>query len=271
MSNTELFPHGRWLLCRPDDYDIRYQINPWMDVRRGAEQEKAKSQWQRLHHTLIRCGAWVECIPQGANVPDMVFTANGGLIKGNVAVVPRFRHKERQPEEALFKKWFSDHGFTVCEVTKGHFEGEGDALFAGETLFAGVGFRSDREAYDEIKKHLSVKDLVITELIDARFYHLDTCFTPLSEKLVMLFPKAISPASLAEIRARVEVIEVPEEDAVKFVCNTVVLGNTLIMPAGCESTAKVLRARGFTLHFVEMDEYLKAGGAAKCLSLRLQN
>lgn len=263
-----MFPGGRWLLCWPDDYDVRYQINPWMDIRRAPHKGRAVEQWIGLHHTLIRLGAWVEYIQQGTNLPDMVFTANGGLVVGKQVVLPSFRYKERQGEEPLFSDWFRQHGYSVTTLTTGSFEGEGDALFIGSMLVGGYGFRTDRAVYQEIGKILNVP-ISDVELVDSRFYHLDTCYCPLRSDLAMAFKPAFTPQGFAALESLSDVVQVPEHDAIKFVCNSVVLGNKLVMPAGCPDTAKLLEKRGFEVFPVELDEFIKAGGAAKCLSLRL--
>lgn len=258
-------------MCRPDDYDVRYQINPWMDTARVPDKELSRQQFQVLHHTLIRLGAWIEYVIQGQNMPDMVFTANGGLVYGNKVILPRFRYPERAVEEPLFKAWFRDNGYEILELKTGYFEGEGDALFADGLLIGGYGFRSDKQVYEEIKYLFNLPELMVLGLTDPRFYHLDTCFCVLKNRQVMIFPGAFSPADLQAIENRFDVIAINEEDARKFACNSVLLGNDVVMPAGCTQTMAALEARGYSVHAVELGEYIKAGGAAKCLSLRLFN
>ncbi len=268
-ENKNLFPHGRWLVCKPEDYDVRYKINPWMDLTRLPDKALARTQWMNLHHHILRLGGWLEYVHHEEGNPDMVFTANAGLVKGTEAVLSRFRYAERQGEERHFQAWFESRGYTVYRVSSGSFEGEGDALFAGEVLFCGWGFRSDRVAHEEVGHHLGVKKLVAVELTDPRFYHLDTCFCPLTEKLALIYPGAFSKLGLEALGREIELIHVPEADALQFVCNAVVLGSDVIVPAGCATTYALLAARGFRTYPVELSEFIKAGGAAKCLSLRL--
>lgn len=269
-TNKALFPHGRWLVCRPKDYDVRYQINPWMDLSRTPERALASTQWMNLHHHILRLGGWLEYVDHADGWPDMVFTANAGLVKGKDVVISKFRYKERAGEEPFFQSWFEAQGYTCHRVTKGAFEGEGDALFAADTLFCGYGFRSDREAHEEVAALLGVKKLVPVRLQDPRFYHLDTCFCPLTPKLALVHPGAFNAEDLSLLEGSIELIRVPPEDAVHFVCNAVVLGTDVVLPAGCAATYKALADRGFTAHPVELSEFIKAGGAAKCLSLKLE-
>jgi ornithine--oxo-acid transaminase len=109
-------------------------------------------------------------------------------------------------------------------------------------------------------------------LIDPRFYHLDTCFCPLSNGDVMYFPAAFDAVSLTRIEARYSAekrICVSEKDALRFACNAVNVGRTILLNEISAELCAELQSRGFHVVQVELTEFLKAGGAAKCLVLRL--
>ena len=264
-----LFPHGKWLQCPPTFFDVEYEINPWMDIEVPPDKVRAPEQWKNLHHTLIRLGAYIEYVEPTRGNPDLVFTANAGLVRGKKVVMSRFKYKERQGEEPIFRKWFEHNEYSLFEVTKGAFEGEGDALFAGDTLFCGFGFRSDPQVYEEVTSILNVRQAVLCELQDNRFYHLDTCFCPLSESKAIFVRSAFSEESLKEMEKHIELHEVSNNDAERFVCNAMVLGTDVVLPAGCEETYKLLSSLGYQAYPVNLDEFLKGGGSAKCLTLCL--
>ena len=258
------------LLCRPDHYDVVYKINPWMDLTKTPAQGLAQTQWNNLFETLKRLEVPLELVSQTKSQPDMVFTANAGLVQGKRCMLARFRHKERQGEEAGFRAWFEQHGYAVSTPRSGSFEGEGDALFsAPDILFTGYGFRSDRAVSDELGVLFNLKAVVSCELVDPRFYHLDTCFAPLNKDSAIFFPAAFTKDSVRLMERDIELLPVPEDDALKFACNAVILGDQVVLPAGCAATEKLLQGRGFKTYPVQLDEFMKAGGAAKCLSLIL--
>ena len=268
-----LFPNGNWLLCSPTYYGVKYQINPWMDVKRQPHLTVAQSQWQELHHTLLRLGAWIEYVEPAPAHPDLVFTANAGLVKGKKFVPARFKFKERQGEEPIFRKWFAEDGYDIVECKQGSFEGEGDALFSDssqETLFVGHGFRTDLPVVEELKSLLNLKNVIACELIDSRFYHLDTCFCPINKNQALYFPGAFKPDSIARMKQHIDLLPITPGDAEKFACNAVVLGKQVVLPAQCAETEKLLKSLGYESFGVELGEFLKAGGSAKCLSLRIQ-
>jgi N-dimethylarginine dimethylaminohydrolase len=258
------------LLCPPDHYGIEYEINPWMDVARNAVPELAKTQWQRLRDKLRDLGCDVEIVPPQPKLPDMVFTANAGLVVGRKFIRSNFHFPQRQGEERHFEDWFAGRGYELERLPeKLFFEGEGDALFCGETLFCGYKFRSDIRAHQRLGEIL--KCLVISvELVMDRHYHLDTCFCPLPDGSAIWFPAAFDEYGQRVIRHHApNAIDVSPEEAARFACNAVVLGQDIVLPNGCPKLCEALTKRGYRPHPLEMSEFLKAGGACKCLVLLL--
>ncbi len=262
---------GRWLMCEPEFFEVSYTINPWMSLENRPCKATAHKQWLELKEALESHGAVVEIIPQVQGLPDMVFTANGGLVLGNRVALPKFRYAERHNETAYFKEWFLSRNFEVF-IPSHPFEGAGDAMFAGDCLLFGNGPRSARQGLDEVVQFLQPADSLYCDLIDPRFYHLDTCLAVLSDVELMIYPGAFSDKTLECLASRFDLIEVSEQDACRFVCNSVVLGNVVLMPStgkSCSGLSKLLSMRGYQVEEFELYEFLRAGGAAKCLSLRI--
>lgn len=256
------------LLCPPDYYGIEYEINPWMSRARGADTALVQAQWRGLHDKLASLGCKVHLVPPRQKLPDMVFTANAGLAIGKKFVPSNFRHKERAAEAPHFADWMKQHGYEVIWLPDDQFfEGEGDALFAGDALFCGYKFRTDVSAHRSIGEIFNC--LVISvELVDPRFYHIDTCFCPLSDGGAVWFPAAFDEYGQRTIRDHVpNLIEVPEEEATCFSCNAVVLDREVVLPDGAPRLMESLGERGYKCHPLPMTEFLKAGGACKCLTM----
>ena len=262
------------LLCRPDFYTVDYEINPWMHVREKPDQKKAVAQWQALYETLSGLGMEVNLIDPVQGLPDMVFTANGGLVAGDRFILSNFRHKERRGEAEHFKRWFEARGLEVVTLPGDCvFEGEGDALMfppeTGETLVAGFRFRSDIQSHNLVGEVLG-KKVVSVELASPDFYHLDTCLCPLSDETAMYFPGAFDEyGKKALTRLVPDLIELTPKDASHFCCNAVVLGTDIVMNRCSDALRGTLRDRGFTTHELDFSEFIKSGGSAKCLVLKL--
>ena len=269
-----LKPSATFLMCPPTLYDVDYVINPWMAGNvHGSSRALAAAQWQNLYEAVSKI-ANVELVQPEPGSPDMVFTANAGLERNGTVAISSFFHPERQGEEPHFRRWFEQAGYTLVNVPRATpFEGEGDALFStdGRCLWAGHGTRT------AISSHRALRDtwnipVVPLHLIDPRFYHLDTCFAPLEGGYVMYFPDAFDHLSLHRIEAFYppeKRIIVREVDAVSFACNAINVGRTIILNRITTKLSTQMEQLNFRVIQVELTEFLKAGGAAKCLVMKL--
>ncbi len=264
------------LMCPPEYFDIEYSINPWMHLEVQPETNLAQKQWQNLHNTIKSLGVDIKLITPQPKLPDLVFI-DAGFLHQNIFIPSNFYYPERQGERIYFSKWFKENGYEILDIDdKFKFEGHGDNLWSGDKkVFCGYGFRSQKESFVEIEISLRQKlsldrlpfEMILMELIDSRFYHLDTCFCPLNENQALYFPGAISQNSIQLAKKHIELFEVPEEEAIKFACNSLVLDKNIIIPANCFETNKLLKNLGYTVWEVEMTEFMKSGGACKCLSM----
>lgn len=259
------------LMCPPDFFGIEYEINPWMDINIDADLNRAKKQWQGLYDVLTKdIGVCVEIITPMKGSPDMVFTANGGIIKGNVFISANFRYKERKEEETYFIKWFEAAGFDVTRPPGNVvFEGEGDMLSSGNSYFGGYRFRSDITSHKWVGDFLGVEVLSL-ELIDPRFYHLDTCFCPLPGGELIYFPGAFDSYAISVIDSvfdKSKQIQVNKKEAGLFACNAVAFEDRVVTNAGCDELKGDLESHGYKVFQTDLSEFIKSGGSAKCLTL----
>jgi N-dimethylarginine dimethylaminohydrolase len=262
------------LMCPPTLYDVNYVINPWMagNVNRSSR-ERATHQWNALHGALAKIADVLLVDPQPGS-PDMVFTANAGLVFEGKVALSSFYHPERQDEEPHFRRWFLESGFAVCDIPRvTPFEGEGDALFEadGLRLWAGHGPRTREDSHRQLTQLWDI-EVVSLRLVDPRFYHLDTCFCPLSNGEVMYYPAAFDAESQKRIERRYTAAKricVSESDALRFACNAINIGKAILLNQISDGLFAKLQSLGYSVAQVELTEFLKAGGAAKCLVLRL--
>ncbi len=264
---------SRLLVCPPDYFGIEYEINPWMRLSNRVDHDRAVRQWHGLMRVFEQeIGVVIERMKPVSGLPDLVFTANAGVVHGRTAVVSRFRYPERQREEAYFEGWFRDHGYEIITLAeKMYFEGAGDLLGFSDVWFGGYRQRSDIRVFP-ILSELFKKEIIPLELIDGRFYHLDTCLCPLSGGDLLYYPEAFDHYGRDVIAERIPAeqrLAVPEQDARQFACNAVCVGKHVVLPAGCPDTIALLESRGYHPHPVQLDEFMKSGGSAKCLTLAL--
>ena len=270
------------LMTDPAAYEVAYAINPWMepsrwDADKAENQRAALKASGDLRRALEDAGATVELIPPIAGLPDLVFPANAAVVLDGKALLARFRCPERAGEEPHFAaaaERLVARGLMREARQIGMFhEGAGDCHWdAARSLFwVGSGPRSDPAAAGEIAAFFG-QQTVHLPLATPRFYHLDTCFCPLSGGEILYYP----PALTAEARSRLFdhvaphlLIEATAEDAAAFCVNAVCLGRTIIMATPPLSLRRRLEERGYDVVGVDLAPFILSGGGAFCMTLRL--
>ena len=260
----------RYLMCPPEHFKLLYEINPWMHREVLADTDRAWDQWHRLVTTLETAGATVELQPPAEGWPDLVFTANAGIVNGRQFIPARFRHPERQGETPYDEAWFAGHDFDVSPLPLGVCqEGAGDALPFGSSLVAAYRFRSDAASHAYLS-HLTGAAVRSIELVDERLYHLDLTLCPLDDRRAIVAPLGWDRYGCRVMEALVpEPLVLDADEALSFCANSVVVGSTVVMPACTPRVGRQLEAWGFDVAICPIGEFLKAGGGCRCLTLAL--
>jgi N-dimethylarginine dimethylaminohydrolase len=273
-----------YMLVDPSHFDVSYVINPWMDPGiwasdRAAYQARAQHGAADLRHALIDAGAAVEVMPGIQGLPDLVFPANAGIVLDRRVLPARFARPERRGEEAPYRAAFE--GFVrdglldeVGTLPESCFqEGAGDCIWDARRGFfwSGHGQRSLARAADAVRDFFA-RDVRPLELVSPRFYHLDTCFCPLSGGEILYYPPAFGQDGLDRIRdcvAADDLIEATDEDAAHFCVNAVSIGRTIVMARAPRRLRDRLAERGYTVRDVDLSPFILSGGGAYCMTLRL--
>ena len=257
----------RYLTCPPTFFTVRYRINPWMEPNEAVDVDRAVRQWRRLRDQLVELGHHVTVMTPDPDLPDLVFAANGGIAVGDKALVPRFRHPERQAESAVYAAALRELGIAEIRPAQHVNEGEGDFLLTGARFLAGTGQRSDPAAVDEVAEFFDIEVVPLT-LVDPRFYHLDTALARLRPDLVAYWPGAFDRRSQGVLQDLFpDAILADEADAAALALNMVSDGTTAIMTPGRPALGAAIAERGLTVVEIATDELRKSGGGAKCCVL----
>ena len=275
----------RYLMCRPTHFAVDYRINPWMDPTEPVDVARALAQWTALYETYRALGHTVDLVDPLPGLPDMVFAANGATVVDGTVLGVQFRHPERAPEAPALLAWFAAAGFETYEA-KAVNEGEGDLLLAGDVLLAGTGFRTEHAAHAQAQE-LFGRPVVTLQLVDPRYYHLDTALCVLDggtsdesgpggfagrpRPVVAYHPGAFSPGSQAVLRRLYpDAILADAADAAVLGLNAVSDGRRVVLPAQARRLADQLAARGYEPVPVDLSELRKAGGGPKCCTLEVR-
>jgi arginine dihydrolase len=274
----------RLLMCPPRHFAVTYSINPWMDPQTWADggatlHAEARRQWAKLHRALLDAGAAIETMEPAHGLPDLVFTANAAVVLDRKVVLSRFRHSERRDEEPVFAAAFAAlaaRGLMdeILQLPAGNaLEGAGDCIWdrRRRLFWMGCGFRSDAAAARLIELQLGAPCLPLP-LAEASFYHLDTAFCALPCGGVIYYPAAFTSAALETIHSHVvpeERIALEEGDAVRFAANAVCVHRTIVLSSCSAALRRKLQERGYVIIETPLHAFLRSGGSACCLTLRL--
>jgi len=259
-----------YLMCPPAHFAVTYAINPWMHPGVAVDVECALAQWDTLRRTYRDLGHRVDLLDPVPGLPDMVYAANGATVVDGQVYGARFRYAERGPEADAHRDWFRAAGYARVVEPEFVNEGEGDLLVAGGVILAGSGFRTDPRAHAEAARVLH-REVVPLELVDPRFYHLDTALAVLDETTIAWFPEAFSPASRGVLADRYpDAVTATAADAAVLGLNAVSDGRHVVLPAEATDLAAALAERGFVPVPIEMSELLKGGGGPKCCTLEVR-
>ena len=256
----------QFYMSAPTNFDVSYVINPWMSVHNKPDVKLAQKQWNDLLQILKSWDVSIEVI-DGPQYPDFVFIADAGVIYNNTFVLSNFKFSERKREIKYWREFFATK-YKIVDISKyGNFEGSGDSFIVKDFFLCGYGYRTSKEVAYKISEILNLNAIVL-QLINDNFFHLDTCFAVLNEETVLFYPDAFSKKSKIVLESNFNCIAIPEDEALKFSCNIVCYQNKLILQQGCDTTALIAKTLGFEVYFVDLSEFIKAGGGAKCLTLK---
>ncbi len=263
-------PARTYLMCPPTFFGVQYAINAWMDTTTPVDRDRAVREWETLRATYLSLGHKVFALDPIEGLPDMVFAANGATVVGGMVLSAKFRHPERALEADAHRAWFERQGYQRIKTATLINEGEGDYAFAYRAIVAGHGFRTDPAAHNELFEAFGLP-VVSVELVDPRFYHLDTALFVIDSFTAAYYPGAFDEDGLIKLKTLFpELIEVSEQDALAFGLNGVSDGRHVVIPHDAIGFGAQLTQRGYEVIPIEMTELRKAGGGPKCCTLELR-
>jgi N-dimethylarginine dimethylaminohydrolase len=266
----------RFLMCRPTHFAVTYKINPWMDPSAPYDTALAIRQWESLVGAYEKLGHELDFVDPLPGLPDMVFAANGGTVVDGKMYTAQFRHAERADEAPAYRDWAERAGFEVHEAKHVN-EGEGDLLVAGEYLLAGTGFRTSHAAHLEAQELFGLP-VISLNLVDPRFYHLDTAIAVLNGSNgeqpanIAYLPEAFSPGSQAVLRKlypNAVIANIADGEVLGL--NAVSDGHNVVLPVQATHLSEELRKAGYNPVGIDISELRLAGGGPKCCTLELRS
>lgn len=237
----------------------------------------AGSQWFKLYQS-ISSRALVYILPGHEDFQDLPFVANLGcylphITKSNIILLSNFSSVPSRGEEVLGRKFFESFDY-VIEQPSCYSEGEADLKWVRDNIYVGgSGLRSMSRAYDWMRNKFGM-NIIDVEMLDAKLYHLDCVFFPLTETKAVVSVSCFKPEDIKKLEKFIEIIEVPKEYIYKSWTNCVRIGD-VIFHAPEDSSWKpfetILQQHGFKLEIFNLSEFDKSGADLSCLCMHLND
>lgn len=259
------------LLCPPTYFDIEYAINPWMHIDQKVNRTKVLEEYQNLKNKYTELGVEFDELKPTKSLSDQVYTTDIGLPIGKLFIKSNFKYGQRKPEATIGAEYFTAKKYAIYQIPPAiSYEGEGDLIKNGDRYFMGWGQRTMYKAEEYLQIALQ-KEVIPLQLINPNFFHLDTCFAPLNSDVAIYYPKAFSEDARQTLKEYFkELIPIHKKDADVFACNLVILEKNIVIHKGLSADLKkIIESYDFTVHGLDMREYLKGGGSVKCVSLQI--
>ncbi len=267
----------RFLVCQPEYFDSTFMFNPWMEYSDSVDLGLAKAQWEAMVAALIEAGSEVEYLEPSPHSPAQVFTADGAVvIGGKHGLILRNDGPRGTLEPTTFAEWLRADGFTIESMPPTRTLDGGNLLQLHDGSFGcGIKPHSDSSGSDYFEKILQLtgdRKLHRFQLIERRYLHLDMALGKLGDAGYLVFDAAFdgglrlfddSPISDKKI------IPVTQQDAERFACNSVTVGNTFLTGLISSQLIDSIERLGYRAVTLDLSEFHKAGGGLKCLTLPL--
>ncbi|MGY0004238.1 dimethylarginine dimethylaminohydrolase family protein [Micromonospora sp. I033] len=251
-------------------FRVDYEINPYMHTEVQPDHAAAVNEHEAIVAAHRAAGRRIEYVASAPECPDMVFTANAALVRGDRAVLGA-PPPERKAELPYFQEWLINNDFDVLEAPY-PFSGQGDALACGDLLLAGYGQRTDRRMHGVLRQALGY-EVVPLQTVSHRWYDLDLAVAVVEPGRALAYcPQALDEPSCRRLRGLgMDLIEVGVEEAARFALNLISDGVTVTMTRGAPRLAAALRERGLRVVELDTTELAKGGGGVRCTALTLDN
>lgn len=262
--NTQL------LLSDAAHFRIDYEINPYMHTGVQPDQAAAVAEHEAIATAHLGAGRKVEYLRSVPDCPDMVYTANAAVVRGDRAVLASLP-AQRSAETPHHHAWLVEHGFEVVAAPY-EFSGQGDALGCGDLLLTGHGQRTDHRMLSVLADHLEY-EVIPLRTVSSRWYDIDLAVAVIHDGRTLAYcPDALDQDSRGRLHGLgLDLIEVSLAEAGQFALNLISDGTTVTMTSGAPRLAEELRERGLQVVELDTTELKKGGGGIRCTALTLDH
>jgi len=230
--------------------------------RTPVDAELARRQWEGYVAALAAAGWTTIEVPPAEHCPDSAFVEDTVVMHGDLAVLTRPGADSRKPETAGTETTLRELGYRVEHLGETATLDGGDVLKHGDTVWVGLGGRTNRAGLDELTALLEPRGARVVGVPLTKVLHLKSAVTALPDGTVIGYEPLVDDPAVWDT-----FLAVPEEPG----SHVVILGDdTVLMSTAAPRTAALLGERGLRVVTVDIGEFEKLEGCVTCLSVRLR-
>ena len=220
----------------------------------------ARAQHQEYVNALVDLGCQIIELNEDPALPDSVFVEDTAFILKEVAVITRPGADSRKPEVASTIQVLAPY-LPLVHVSEPATVDGGDVLVLGKNIYVGKSTRSNEAALTQLQNALDNYGYTVIGVQMHNCLHLKTAITKVDEKTVLINPNWVDTSHFKGFNW----IEVDAQEP--FAANCLPVNGKIIYPTSFPKTHAKLKAHGYPIQPVNMDELAKAEGAVTCCSL----
>ncbi len=281
------------LMTDAENFSVK-ELNLYSHKEIQPNPELARAEHEMVRRALQQAGIEVVQAPSPDGCQDSIYTANWAFVSGETAVMSRLPNV-RQAEEPYARDVLRSMGKQLVVPKWQRYSGQGDTLVAGDKMFLGSDYRSDKEMQKLMTDTFKFRRNPQYEIIpiqtipalengipmrnkvsnwpDSFYYDIDLAMGVVDENTIAWCPEAFLPESqdhIADLNMRK--IEVSLQEAMgAFACNFISTGRTVVMGANAPQLQSAIENLGLTTNTLEIHELMKGGGFIRCIALTLDN
>lgn len=223
----------------------------------------AVEQWNDYRQVLHDHGWETIEVPAADECPDGVFIEDTMVVYGDMAVISRPGAVERRLELPGAEVAVRALGYRLARITEpGTLDG-GDVLKHGNTVWVGVGGRTNAAGVEQLADLLRPLGAEVVPVPVEKVLHLKSAVTALPDSTIIGWEPAID-----DIAVFPRFLSMPEESG----AHVVLLGDDrVLISADCPRSAALLASVGLQPVVVDISEFVKLEGCVTCLSVRLRD
>jgi N-dimethylarginine dimethylaminohydrolase len=304
------------LMGDPANFSVIGGANPHtrniLGMRKRVDAARARRQWHSLARALVAHGVEVCIVEPHAGLSGLVYPANAGflypltLAEIGPATAPARKVfylanllPSRAAEREVYRPFIRAMGYETVDIQT-RFEGEADFFPAGRFMIFTYGkverqrfvprlglppwrrlygFRSPRQALDELTGTIGGREVLALELCLEAHYHGDTVLCPFGPRreFILAYMEGLTPPARERLVSAfgANVIALSQHDAELYAANSFQVEHDrrlyLFMPEGVsDRLMSKIRAQSVLPVPMDVSEFLaKGGGSIKCMILDL--